>query len=71
MSALPALVAVGKGKRSRYYAVAFYDAHLALPTLNSFMAAILGKNCASDAKTERNMKRLNSGSSPKPAWPTA
>ena len=36
---MPALVALSKGKRSRFYAVAFYEAHLALPTLNSFMAA--------------------------------
>jgi hypothetical protein len=39
VSALPALVSIRKGKQSRFYAVAFYEAHLALPTLNSFMAA--------------------------------
>jgi hypothetical protein len=33
------LVALGKGRDTRFYAVAFYEAHLALPTLNSFMAA--------------------------------
>ena len=36
---MPALVALSKGKRTKFYAVAFYEAHLALPTLNSFMAA--------------------------------
>jgi len=39
VSAIPALNFLAHGRTTQHYAVAFFQAHLALPVLNTFMAA--------------------------------
>lgn len=39
VSAIPALHFLAHGKTTQYYIVAFFNAHLAVPVLNTFMAA--------------------------------
>jgi len=39
VSAIPALSFLAHGRTTQYYTIAFFQAHLALPVLNTFMAA--------------------------------